>query len=174
MKNKNILIVGGVILLALVVYIFNNNKDTTDVSYLSNTATSTTNTNTGTTKSGAVNTNTVTKTTSGGQVTPVTTTMTNAIQIGQRTLYNGIYITPVQVSYDGRCPVNIKCTQTGSFFDLGVILENNGVTQNVILSLNKPFTTSGKNIILTGVAPAKNSSKALYPSDYRFTFKVTN
>lgn len=155
-KNYKILIITSIGILLLVTTFFYINKGQNK--NIKNNSTNTSENKTGT--------STVTKKTT-------TTQTTGAIKIGQRILYNGIYITPLQVSFDGRCPIDAVCKQPSSL-DLGVLLENNSITQNAIITSNKTASFAGKNITLTNVYPAKSIKKTIAPKDYSFTFKVTN
>lgn len=159
MQNKNMI---NIVLTVLVIlgfsYVFINKDKGNNI--LSNTSSSTTKVSTSTTNSTTTDTNST------------NINITNAIKIGQRVPYNGIYITPLQVSYDGRCPIDAKCTQP-STFDLGVLLEGNSTTQNVIITSNKAYAFADKKVTLTSITPAKSIKRTLTPKDYRFTFKVT-
>ncbi len=154
MKNKDItmLILVAIVLMVAVYYYSVNNNTQTEKSNISTTTTA-----------GILANKTTTKSTS-------QTYTSNYTKIGQRTLINGIYITPVKVSYDGRCPIDVKCIQAGTV-DLAVIFEN-GTTQNTIITLNRPTTFSGKIISLTNITPNKVSTKVINDSDYRFLISV--
>ena len=92
-------------------------------------------------------------------------------KIGQRIFQNGISITPSKVTYDSRCPRDVQCIQAGTV-ELGVLLQSGSDSQNVIITLGKPFIFAGKIITLSVVTPAKVSKKTIAVSDYKFLFTV--
>lgn len=101
----------------------------------------------------------------------VTSASPNYIRMGQKVLINGIFVMPAKVSYDGRCPKDVKCVQAGSF-DLAVILEKGTLSQNVIITSGKPFAFGGKTVTLTTVSPSRVSTKTIAENEYRFLFNV--
>lgn len=109
-------------------------------------------------------------TTTGVKNTSITTSNTY-LKIGQRSLINGVSITPSKVTYDSRCPKDVTCVQAGTV-ELGVLLESGSLSQNVIIVLNKATVFAGKQIILTSVTPSKISTKTIKESDYRFVITV--
>lgn len=100
-----------------------------------------------------------------------TTSAINYTKIGQRVLMNGVYVTPTKVTYDSRCPVDVKCIQAGTV-ELGVLMESGSLSQNVIIILNKPFVFAEREIILNSVTPSKYSGKTIQEGDYRFSISV--
>lgn len=171
--DRNTLLIGGFLLLLLATYFFSGSSSK-EMTTTTNEDTSIVSTTT-TTKTTQVTQPKKTTTTSPAKPTPAptqtTTTNSNYISIGQRVLLNGIYVTPVQVTYDSRCPVDVQCIQAGTV-ELGVLLENGGNTQNVIISLAKPFAFDGKTVTLTNVSPAKVSTKVITASEYKFLITV--
>lgn len=103
------------------------------------------------------------------KVVPVTTN--NYLKVDQRTVLNGVYITPIKVAYDSRCPKDVQCIQAGTV-DVGVLLESGNLSQNIIITIGKSIIFAGKTVTLTNVAPNKVSTKTILESDYRFTFTV--
>lgn len=104
--------------------------------------------------------------------TTVTTQVSvNYIRMGQKVLINGVFITPTKISYDSRCPKDVKCIQAGSL-DLGVLFEKGSTSQNVIITSGKPFLFAGKTITLTSVTPSRISTKKIVENEYRFLFTV--
>lgn len=169
MKNKNI------VLLILVVMVFllgvayflgtQQNKIIVDTSNVSTTTDPVT---------GDSVTGTTTTTTTTNKIVPkkiVTVPTSNYIGIGQRTLINSVYVTPIKVAYDSRCPKDVQCIQAGSL-DLGVLLESGSLSQNVIITSGKPFTFAGKVVTLTSILPTKVSTKTIGESEYRFLITV--
>ncbi len=92
--------------------------------------------------------------------------------LNQKIFNNGIFITPLEVLSDSRCPSDVVCISAGEI-SLRVMLEKGTSTQNVTLKLQSSTTFEGYKITFTNVTPAKNSKTALKNSDYRFTFVVT-
>lgn len=105
--------------------------------------------------------------------TPAPVPVNSYSTIGNRKLINGVFVTPMHVTYDGRCPVDVKCIQAGTV-DLGVLLQNGNTSQNLILTLGKPVIFVGKEITLARVSPDKYSKKVINESDYRFLITVKN
>jgi hypothetical protein len=100
-------------------------------------------------------------------VTPVVTYS----KIGQKLLINGVWVTPLHVTYDGRCPVDVKCIQAGTV-DLGILLQSENLSQNFILSLGKSIVFAGKTITFSSVSPKKVSTKTIGEAEYRFVITV--
>lgn len=92
--------------------------------------------------------------------------------IGQRILNKDVYMTPIKLISDSRCPANVLCISAGNV-SLRVKLERLGETKTVDFNLTNYVNFSGRKIMLTGVTPARNSVKPIVDSDYRFTFSVT-
>lgn len=92
--------------------------------------------------------------------------------LNQKILNNGIFITPLEVLSDSRCPSDVTCIWTGEL-SLKVMLEKGTNTQNMTLTLQSPVVFEAHKITLTNVTPEKISTTTLKNSDYRFTFLVT-
>lgn len=166
MKNKNmyfLIATGIVISLLFGFYSMRNNKSLQEVHEVSlDTST-------------PISTSTVTTTNSGEvkKTVPNSAPTNSYIRLGQKTLINGIYVTPVKVSYDSRCPQDMQCIQAGSV-DLGVLLESGSLSQNLIITSGKTYTFAKKQITLTSVLPARISTKKITEAEYRFLFTVKN
>lgn len=91
--------------------------------------------------------------------------------LNQKILNGGIFITPLEVISDSRCPVDVQCIWAGEV-SLKVRLEKGTVSKEVILKLQIPFTFEENKISLIGVTPENNSKKLFAKEDYRFTFLV--
>jgi len=94
------------------------------------------------------------------------------VALGQKILNGGVFITPLGVTSDSRCPVDVQCIWAGEI-SLKVRLEKGVVSKEVILKLQTPVIFEGNKITLTGVAPENNTKKPFVKEDYRFTFLVT-
>lgn len=170
MKNKNILVIVGVAVVFLGVGYFFGTSSSLFAPTVSNVST-TTNSTDGDVEIVATTTDMVpVKVT----VKPGNSSLTSYnIRIGQRVLINGVYVTPVKVSYDSRCPKDVQCIQAGSV-DVGMLFESGKLSQNVIVTSGKPFLFAGKTITIVGVTPAKVSTKKILESEYRFSVSVKN
>lgn len=169
MKTKNIVYLVIVLIVAFlfVLYTQKNNENVLENSNVS----TTTNTTTGTPSPSPAPVSTSTTTTKPVIKNPTPVVTNNYIKIGQKTFINGIYVTPIKVSYDSRCPKDVQCIQAGSV-DLGVLLESGSLSQNVIITSGKPFTFNGKQVTLTNVIPSRLSTKVILESEYRFLITV--
>jgi hypothetical protein len=101
----------------------------------------------------------------------IVTTTNYYIGINERKLTNGLFITPLHVTYDGRCPSDVQCIQAGTV-DVSTLVQLNNLSQTFILSLNKTVSFGGKQITLTEVTPKKLSTKTLTDGDYKFVITV--
>ncbi len=92
-------------------------------------------------------------------------------RLNERVSVNGVYITPVKVISDSRCPIDVQCIQAGTVV-LSVKLELNGQTRDDTISMGDTISFSGKLIQLFEVTPVTNSKITIKQSDYKFTFSV--
>ncbi len=166
MKNNNILIGFGIILLIAGAYFLGVKSNTQQVETSDSVISTTTNSVIDNSSSTPVvaSVKPVVKTTT-------TTTSGNYIKIGQRVLINGVYVTPSKVTYDSRCAKDVQCIQAGTV-ELGVLLESGSLSQSPIITLSKPFYFAERQVTLTSVTPSKLSTKVLKESDYRFAITV--
>lgn len=93
------------------------------------------------------------------------------VKIGDKVLNNGIFITPIEVSSDSRCPVDVKCIQAGTV-TLKVKLQLGTNSEEKTLTLGKSVSFGGRLITLVLVTPAPHSKQVISPSDYEFEFSV--
>lgn len=93
--------------------------------------------------------------------------------IKQRILNGDVYITPLIVILDSRCPKNVLCVSAGTVI-LNAKLEKLGETKTVDFTLGAPVFFAGKKIMLDAVIPARSSVKPIPNLDYRFTFSVSS
>jgi len=91
--------------------------------------------------------------------------------LNERILTDGIHITPLRVTEDSRCPADVVCVQAGTVA-LDTLLEVDGVTTSMNMSLGTPISFLGKRIELINVLPSASSVAAIVPTDYRFEFRV--
>ncbi len=92
--------------------------------------------------------------------------------LNQKIFNNGIFITPLEVLSDSRCPSDVVCVSAGEI-SLKVMLEKGTTTQNVTFKMQSTVTFEEYKATLTSVTPEKNSKTTLKDSDYRFNFVVT-
>jgi hypothetical protein len=92
--------------------------------------------------------------------------------LNQKILTNGVYITPLDVVADSRCPVDVTCIWAGEV-TLKTTLEKDGVSKVVVLKMGVPTTFEHMLVTLVSVTPENNSKKPYTEDAYRFTFRVT-
>jgi hypothetical protein len=163
-KNKIVLVLVAVIFLASGYFLGSRNKNINSIENGITTVSTTTDDSIGTTTKTSV-----VKNTNQNNTAPYSV----IAKIGQRTYSNGVYFTLGKTIYDGRCPKDVKCIQVGSV-DVGILLESNGLSQNTIITLGKPFLFAGKVVTLVSVSPVKVSTKTILEGDYRFGVTVKN
>ncbi len=91
--------------------------------------------------------------------------LNQTIQIG------GIYITPLEVISDSRCPEDVTCIWAGEV-KLKVRLASGINSSEVTLTLGTSAEFLQKKVNLIGVSPGGNSKKIIKPADYLFEFTV--
>lgn len=92
--------------------------------------------------------------------------------LNQKIFTGGIFITPLEVVSDSRCPADVVCVWAGEVI-LKVKLENGTTHTDAVLKLQSPVVFDTYKVTLTGVTPENNSKTPFEKSDYRFTFLVT-
>lgn len=85
----------------------------------------------------------------------------------------GIYITPLQIIEDSRCPANANCIQAGTL-KINALLESPSGKSNQTFELNKTVTTETKEVTLVQVEPQAHTGVKIKDTDYIFYFKITN
>lgn len=103
--------------------------------------------------------------------TPTPATKTTAA-LSERIYDNGVYITPLAVVSDSRCPMGVYCIQAGTV-SVKVKLEDATHTETVTAVMGSPIAFGTKHVTLMSVTPPKSQAATILPSDYRFTFSVT-
>lgn len=162
MNNKNIVISVVVVVLLFVAYYLGTKNNNSDIKSSNESVSVITDT-----EDTMLSTTTDKVLTKPSVVAPTTT----YLKIGQRTSINRMYVTPTKVTYDSRCPKDVKCIQAGTV-ELGVLLESGSLSQNAIITLGKPFYFAERQVTLTSVIPGKVSTKTIKESEYRFTISV--
>ncbi len=92
-------------------------------------------------------------------------------KLNQKILNNEVYITPLKIIEDSRCPADVTCIWAGQV-RLQAKLQSGNSEQEIILISGKPFIFSGKSVTLTDILPAKDSKKEVPLSEYGFDFLV--
>lgn len=106
---------------------------------------------------------------------PIPPVKDNTLNIGESGDYGTVYIKPLSIEEDSRCPEDVTCIQAGT------VRVNIEVTSKVgqgnsdihIAKLGEVLETHGVKIILSKVEPAPNSTRTISANDYEFTFDVT-
>lgn len=86
--------------------------------------------------------------------------------------FGGIEVTPLQVTSDSRCAVDVTCIWAGTV-TLKTLVKTGTAEQEISLSLGEEKRVGIYSLTLTAVEPGTHSQKRLNPEDYRFTFKIT-
>jgi hypothetical protein len=90
--------------------------------------------------------------------------------LGQKILTGGVYITPLELVEDSRCPADVQCIQAGTVRIRATINSLNG---DFVFKLGEPQTVGEDIITLAAVTPAlKYSTVTVQPPDYLFIFAV--
>ena len=91
--------------------------------------------------------------------------------LNEKILNGGIYITPLKVISDSRCPADVVCIWAGEIV-VKVKLEKGEVSKEVELKEGVTVLFEGSTISLTGVIPENKTTTPIREKDYQFTFKV--
>ena len=83
----------------------------------------------------------------------------------------GVTITPLSILSDSRCPQDVQCVWAGTV-ELKAKILSASTESTMTLKLGEPVMTSGEQIVLLEVAPAKTSKTDIATSSYMFTFGV--
>ena len=91
------------------------------------------------------------------------------VGLGQTAYTNGLYVRPIAVVEDSRCPTNVMCVWAGR---LVVRSEDRGGSwrRTLDLELAKPQPVADGAIRLVAAEPSKMAGTAVDPRSYRFTF----
>ena len=91
--------------------------------------------------------------------------------LNQKIISSGVYITPVEVVSDSRCPIDVNCFWAGEIL-VKIKLEKGDETNFVELKLGESASIRGSNVTFVSVLPEKNSKISTQASDYSFIYKV--
>lgn len=92
-------------------------------------------------------------------------------RLNQKILNGGVYITPLKVISDSRCPSDVQCIWAGEVV-LSVKLEK-GIQSSVVeLKQGAKWGFDGQIVSLVTATPIPKSDTTISDSEYIFTFKV--
>ncbi len=98
---------------------------------------------------------------------PNTETNTTSTKIGQKILSNGVYITPIKIVEDSRCPTDVVCVWAGRII-LEVRLESGNETKTLNMEGGEKIIFGGKTISYS-VTPENPTNPS---TENTFTFIV--
>jgi hypothetical protein len=87
-------------------------------------------------------------------------------------LGGGIYVTPLEVLSDSRCPVDVQCIWAGEIV-LKIKLEKDMRSKEVEIKEGESVDAGPGLVSLVDVTPENNTKKPFTDKDYKFTFKVS-
>jgi len=93
--------------------------------------------------------------------------------LNEKILNSGVYITPLQVVSDSRCPTDVTCIWAGEIL-VEIKLEKDGVVKIVELKEGGNASIGESTVTFVSVLPEKNSTVSIQAKDYKFTFKVAS
>ncbi|MDO8728400.1 MAG: hypothetical protein Q7K26_00755 [bacterium] len=93
--------------------------------------------------------------------------------LNQKIYNGGVFITPLEVVSDSRCPIDVVCIWAGEV-SLKVKLDKGIINKEVIFKQQIPLVFEGNTISLIDVTPENNSKQPINKEDYRFTFLITS
>ncbi len=103
---------------------------------------------------------------------PVGQDGSTVLRLGQSAVVDGPRVTPLRVVEDSRCPANARCIWAGRVRVLVRITLGNGSSEHE-LTMGQPIQIADGQLELTEVRPARMTSAAIKPADYRFGFRFS-
>jgi hypothetical protein len=94
-------------------------------------------------------------------------------RLGETITGLGVSITPMAITEDSRCPVDVTCIQAGRVVLKLNISSGLGDSEMPITLNGTPITTEAEQIKLVEVLPIPNSKITIRPTDYIFKFKIS-
>ncbi len=91
--------------------------------------------------------------------------------VGKKILLGGVYITPLKVLEDSRCPSGTECIWAGTV-RVKVRLESDATTQEKDFEIGTSVDFINKKVTLQSVTPEATSTNPILEKDYIFTFSV--
>lgn len=92
-------------------------------------------------------------------------------KIGRLANISGLELTPIKVTEDSRCPVDVTCIQAGTV-KVEVRLKSGSGQATQVFTLNEPVTTETETITLIEAFPPKKAGVQITNAQYQFTFEV--
>ncbi len=104
---------------------------------------------------------------------PVVKESTEA-KVGEKILSSGVYITPVEVLSDSRCPEDVVCVWAGELKLKTIVFVDSASfsEQEVVFTLGVPSDIEGRRVTLVDASPNPRTDRVISPSEYTFTFLV--
>ncbi len=102
---------------------------------------------------------------------PVSVKTATRASVNQRIYNNGVYITPLKVIEDSRCPAGTSCFWAGTV-KIKTRIEVGSASEEVELSLGATVEFMNKKITITNVSPEASSTGPIAERNYVFTFQV--
>lgn len=92
--------------------------------------------------------------------------------LGQVATVNGLWIRPIEVIEDSRCPTQVRCVSEGRLV-LRARMNGPGWTQIRDFELGVPQAVDYVHVTLIAAEPQKAAPDEIDPDSYRFTFAVS-
>jgi hypothetical protein len=93
-----------------------------------------------------------------------------AAGIGETVQVGKLVATPLSVSEDSRCPVDVQCIQAGRLI-VNTRIDGEGWTETVPLTLGMPHVAQGTSITLVSGRPEKYAERNIPRKEYRFIYR---
>ncbi|MCF7865303.1 MAG: hypothetical protein K9M11_02250 [Candidatus Pacebacteria bacterium] len=91
--------------------------------------------------------------------------------LNQTIIIGGVYITPIKVVSDSRCPSDVTCVWAGEA-KIMVHLVKNNVSEDVEITSGSSISFRGSTVSLVEVQPQQKSRTSILDKNYVFTFRV--
>lgn len=83
-----------------------------------------------------------------------------------------LFVTPIAVVEDSRCPADVQCVWAGRLI-VRTEVRGGSWTKTLDLTMGSGQHVADGEITLVSAAPAKNRRQAIQPGDYRFTYSFS-
>jgi|GEM_PF-1074562 len=86
----------------------------------------------------------------------------------------GVFIMPLEVTSDSRCPVDedVRCVWAGTVKVRANVSNGTGTTTEQEFEFERTVSFGSKDVTLIGVTPDMHQGGTITPSDYEFTFRA--
>lgn len=91
------------------------------------------------------------------------------VAVGQALHLGDIYVTPMSVVEDSRCPTDVQCAWQGTV-KVELRVDGPGWRETHIVEWQEPASVRGHRITLTSVVPEPHSGHRIALADYRLGF----